>query len=81
MDFYHYRVDVCTHFQHKFLFKQHVKVNLASDDPFKKVKLRLGTGAKVYKPITIIFKQLEQRSAGVTQHICVPSTVIKEQLA
>jgi len=33
---YHYSVDVYTHCQHKFMFKQPVKVNLASDDPFKK---------------------------------------------
>ncbi len=25
MDFYHYRMDVYTHFQHTFMFKQHVK--------------------------------------------------------
>ncbi len=25
VDFYHYRVDVYTHFQHTFMFKQHVK--------------------------------------------------------
>ncbi len=35
VDFYH-RVDVYTHYQHTFMFKQHVKVNLASDDLFKK---------------------------------------------
>ncbi len=34
VDFYHYRPDVYTHCQHTFMFKQHVKVNLASDDPF-----------------------------------------------
>ncbi len=48
VDFYDYRVNVYTHFQHTFyMFKQHVKVNLASDDPFKKGKLRLGTAARV----------------------------------
>ncbi len=36
VDFYHYRVVVCTHCQDTFQFKQHVKVNFASDDPFKK---------------------------------------------
>ncbi len=35
VDFYHYKVDVCTHCQHTFMFKQHVKVNFASDDSFK----------------------------------------------
>ncbi len=35
VDFYYYRVDVYTHCQHTFLFKQLIKVNLASDDPFK----------------------------------------------
>ncbi len=35
MDCYHYRVVVYTHSQHTFIFKQHVKVNFASDDPFK----------------------------------------------
>ncbi len=34
MDIYHYRVVVYTHFQHTFMFKQHVKMNFASDDPF-----------------------------------------------
>ncbi len=28
VDFYHYRVDVYTHFQHTFMFKQHVKLFL-----------------------------------------------------
>ncbi len=28
-------VVVYTHSQHTFIFKHHVKVNLASDDPFK----------------------------------------------
>ncbi len=35
MDFNHYRVDVYKYCQHTFMFKQHVKVNFASDDPFK----------------------------------------------
>ncbi len=35
VDYHHYRVVVYTHCQHKFMFKQHVKVNFASDDPFK----------------------------------------------
>ncbi len=35
VDFYHYRVVVYTHCQHTFQFKHHVKVNFASDDPFK----------------------------------------------
>ncbi len=35
VDFYHYRVDVYKHCQHTFMFKQHVKVNFASDDPFQ----------------------------------------------
>ncbi len=30
VDFYHYRVDVYTHCQHTFMFKQHVKVNFTS---------------------------------------------------
>ncbi len=34
MDFYYYRVVVYTHCQHTFMFKHHVKVNFASDDPF-----------------------------------------------
>ncbi len=32
---YHYRMDVYTHFQHTFMFKQ-LEVNFASDDPFNK---------------------------------------------
>ncbi len=35
MDLYHYWVVVYTHCQDTFQFKQHVKVNFASDDPFK----------------------------------------------
>ncbi len=35
VDYHHYWVVVYTHCQHKFMFKQHVKVNFASDDPFK----------------------------------------------
>ncbi len=34
VDFYHYRVVVYTHCQHTFMFKHHVKVNFASDNPF-----------------------------------------------
>ncbi len=36
LNFYHYRVVVYTHWQDTFQFKLHVKVNLASDDPFIK---------------------------------------------
>ncbi len=35
-DFYHYRVIVYTRCQDTFKFKHHVKVNFASDVPFKK---------------------------------------------
>ncbi len=34
VEFYHYRVVVYTHCKDTFQFKQHVKVNFASDDPF-----------------------------------------------
>ncbi len=55
MDFYHCRMDVYTHFQHTFMFKQLVKVNLASDDPFRintsqtKVKTHIGEYLKMCK--------------------------------
>ncbi len=39
VDLYHYRVVVCTHCQHTFLFRHHVKMNFASDVPFKKCAL------------------------------------------
>ncbi len=35
VDFYHNRVVVYKHCQHTFMFKLHVEVNFASDDPFK----------------------------------------------
>ncbi len=38
-DFYHYRVVLYTHCQHTFQFKQHIKVNFASDDSFKYLSL------------------------------------------
>ncbi len=35
VDFYHYKVVVYTHGQQTFMFKQHVKVNFATDDPLR----------------------------------------------
>ncbi len=34
VDLYHYRMDVYTHCQHTLMFKQHVQVKFASNDPF-----------------------------------------------
>jgi len=34
MDFFHCMVVVSTHCKDTFIFKHHIKVNFASDDPF-----------------------------------------------
>ncbi len=46
MDFYHYRVVVYTH-DNTFMFKQHVKVSFASDDPFNKTDNLLSFYAEI----------------------------------
>ncbi len=63
MDFYHYRVDWYKNCHHTFMFKQHVKVNFASDDPFK---------IKTILVYTCVFTAFQKRSRPhyTTENAC-----------
>ncbi len=68
MDLYHYRVVVFTHCQHTFQFK-HLKVNLASDDPFKFFKFKFYKLFIFY--LNCFISLAEKKSASSGQQNCV----------
>ncbi len=69
MDFYHYKVVVYTYCQHAFKFKQHVKVNFASNDPFNQI-----LSIKFTKRPTLINNNAE---SSITLRIKVKSHIKK----
>ncbi len=80
VDFYHYKVVVYTHCQHTFQFKQHVKVNFASDDPFKVVARLKRQGSKQKNPSDHVMAKKHQRAAEVVIKLVQQEAFSKQKI-